>query len=140
LPHLFWGQINNLRRDALAHFKVDATGLVENRQNFAPEIVKASQRAETCFIGGAQEAVVTDVVPKWQWEEQLRLLQKDIQAVVDKLSEDVQKAEMEDRKKAETTVVVSSGPLGAVGAKLSGGSITGRFSRRGRKSVFSKLA
>ncbi|KAH9971139.1 RHD3/Sey1 [Lactifluus volemus] len=142
LSHLFWGQLNNLRRDVLAHFKVDITGLVENRQNSA-EIVKACQKAETCFIGGAQEAIVTDVVPPLQWEEQLRLLQEDIHAVVDKLPKDVTKAETEDRKKDGKKVIVSLGPLGAVGARLSpGGSITGRvgFGRKGRKSVASKFS
>ena len=111
LSLLFLRQIQNIHNDVLMLFKAEIDmGLNIAGYNFADHNGPRAN-AVTRFIDGAREAVITEGDPTWQWEDELQLLQKDIQAVIDQLCE--------DRTKAGIIIGATSiGILTAVGAAV----------------------
>ena len=79
-------------------------GLKVEGYNFADVVKKARADAEARFRDGAQEAVVTEGDASWQWEEELRLLQDEIQSVADQLRKD------ETKKMVNAIEVCDGGP------------------------------
>ena len=86
---LFVGQLKNLHKVALASFKAQVVmGLKSDGYNFADVVSEARAAALARFSDRAQEAVVTEGDATWQWEEELRLLQEEVQSVADLLRKD----------------------------------------------------
>jgi Root hair defective 3 GTP-binding protein (RHD3) len=98
LSPLFLGQIKNLRDDALRSFKAEINAGVNlagyNLRFSDVNHDKPHANAVTRFIIGVLEAVVTEGDPIWKWEDEHRLLKKDIQAAIDQLGENRKKAGM----------------------------------------------
>ena len=70
-------------------FKAETVaGLKAEGYNFADVVRKARAGAEARFSDGAREAVVAEGDAAWQWEEELRLLQDEIQSIADQLRKD----------------------------------------------------
>ncbi|KAH9959029.1 RHD3/Sey1, partial [Lactifluus volemus] len=92
LSPLFLRQLRNTQSDVLASFKAEIDrGLSIAGYNFV-DASKRQASAVARFIGGAREAVITEGDPTWQWESELQVLQKDIQAIIDQLRKDRKKA------------------------------------------------
>lgn len=89
LSPLFLGQLKNLHKVALVSFKAETVaGLKLEGYNFADVVKKARASAEARFSDRAREAVVAEGDAAWQWEEELRQLQDEIQSVADQLRKD----------------------------------------------------
>ncbi|KAH9957358.1 RHD3/Sey1 [Russula dissimulans] len=89
LSPLFLGQLKNLHKAALVSFKADTVASLKvEGYNFADVVTKARAGAERPFSDGAREAVVVEGDSTWQWEEEFRMLQDEIQSVADQLRKD----------------------------------------------------
>jgi Root hair defective 3 GTP-binding protein (RHD3) len=87
----FFRQIQNIHNDVLVSFKAEIDmGLNIAGYNFA-DFNGPCENAVARFIDEAREAVITEGDPTWQWADELQLLKKDIQAVIDQLCEDRRK-------------------------------------------------
>ena len=103
------GQLKNLHKAALVSFKAaTVAGLKVEGYNFADVVGKARADAEARFSDGAQEIVVTKGDALWEWEEELRLLRDEIQAVADQLRKD-------ETKKMVNAIEVCDGSPSCVG-------------------------
>ncbi|KAH9971140.1 root hair defective 3 GTP-binding protein-domain-containing protein [Lactifluus volemus] len=112
----FLRQIQNIRNDVLVSFKAEIDmGLNIAGYNFA-DFNGPRANAVARFIEGAREAVITEGDPTWQWADELQLLQKNIQAVIDQLCEDRRKF----IKGVGILTVASAGAVMAGGAAVAG--------------------
>jgi protein SEY1 len=81
--------LKNLHKAALVSFKAEiVAGLNVEGYNFADVVSKARAGSEARFSEGSREAVVVEGDPTWQWEEELRMLREEIQAVANQLRKD----------------------------------------------------
>ncbi|KIP06964.1 hypothetical protein PHLGIDRAFT_90150 [Phlebiopsis gigantea 11061_1 CR5-6] len=91
LSPLFFGQLKNLHKSSLVHFKQEMhEGMRGENYNFAEIVQQAKERCETAFEDGAKEAIPVEGEEAIHWgsDEEFNLLREEMGSVADQCRKD----------------------------------------------------